>query len=285
MKPIREIITFVIVMVSFVLALLLSALIPKDAIRKNMLESAGFLSEKEVFYYVNEADISSRIDRYADSILLGIAWQYDSQKPLSSVMQSSYYHDDHKNENENLLDAVLDDRAPNQQYLRYWHGSIAVIRPLLLVMPIREIYIFNGIILLLLTCLLCFMLIKRKYFIPVIGLIAGLVINSVWYVPFSLEYSWTFLLAVLFGIIVTFLSKKKKREWYGAAFLAFGMLTCFFDFLTTETTTFTVPALLLFWLETRENEDKRSYRYANFVGNRLCSDLAFKVAACVNCSS
>lgn len=261
MKPVREILTFVIVTIIFVFALLLAAIIPRDAIKEHMLESAEYLCEKEVFYNVSETDFSSRIDRYADSILLGIAWQYDSQNPLSSVMNSAYYHNDKKNENENLLDAVQYDKSSNLQYLRYWHGSIAVVRPLLIFMSIKNIYILNGIVLFLLTCLLGVILLKKKYYIPLVGLIIGLVINSVWYVPFSLEYSWTFLLMIMFGITVTILAEKGKREWYGAAFLCFGMVTCFFDFLTTETITLTVPALLLFCIETKENEDFKIKRF------------------------
>ncbi|MCR5291401.1 MAG: hypothetical protein K6E28_00770 [Eubacterium sp.] len=261
MKPVREILTFVIATIIFVFALLLAAIIPRDAIKEHMLESAEYLCEKEVFYNVSKTDFSSRIDRYADSILLGIAWQYDSQNPLPSVMNSAYYHNDKKNENENLLEAVQYDKSSNLQYLRYWHGSIAVVRPLLVFMPVKGIYIINGIVLFLLTCLLGVILFKKKYYMPLVGLIIGLVINSVWYVPFSLEYSWTFLLMILFGITVTILTEKRKREWYGAAFLCFGMVTCFFDFLTTETITLTVPALLLFCIETKENDDFKIKRF------------------------
>ena len=105
--------------------LVLSAKIPQPSIMKNVLESAEYLCDGEIYGSVVEGVRGSLIDRYADSILLGIAWQYDSGHPLASVMRSAYYYTEYRNENENLLEAVTNDCEANQQYMRYWHGSPA----------------------------------------------------------------------------------------------------------------------------------------------------------------
>lgn len=105
-----------------------AALIPRDAIRNNMTESAEFLKDGELFGEKIKGVDGSKIDRYADSILLGIAYQYDSGHPLESVMKSAYYYTEYQNENVNLYDAVTGGYEANQQYMRYWHGSIAVVR-------------------------------------------------------------------------------------------------------------------------------------------------------------
>ena len=58
---------------TFVLLLLLllgAALIPKSAIRSNMEKSSELLCENIVFYNLQENINGSKIDRYADSILL-----------------------------------------------------------------------------------------------------------------------------------------------------------------------------------------------------------------------
>ena len=161
--PIREVTVFCIITVIFVISLLAATVIPRTAIQKNMQKSAEYLCGRKQFFSVIDDYYGSRIDRYADSILLGIAWQYDSEEPLKSVMKSAYYHVEHKNENENLLKAVKDGREANQQYLRYWHGSIAVVRPLMLIMSVKGIYILNGIILAGLAVLFTIMLnLKNK---------------------------------------------------------------------------------------------------------------------------
>ena len=53
--------------------------IPKEAMKKNMLSSAEYLCEKEVFFNLQDNIIASKIDRYADSILLSIAYQTDRE--------------------------------------------------------------------------------------------------------------------------------------------------------------------------------------------------------------
>lgn len=96
----------------------------------------------------------SKIDRYADSILLGIAYQYDEKQLLESVMSSAYYYTDWQNENNNLYDAVAQEYEANQQYMRYWQGSNVIVRPLLIFFTLKEIYVLNGIVLALLIVVL-----------------------------------------------------------------------------------------------------------------------------------
>ena len=66
-------------------ALLLSALVPKEAIKEKTLESAEYLYEGELFGEALSGIEGSRIDRYADAILLNIAWHYgDGSEDLNT---------------------------------------------------------------------------------------------------------------------------------------------------------------------------------------------------------
>lgn len=60
--------------------LVLSAMIPRAAIKENVREAAEYLCEGELFDSVVKGVNGSKIDRYADSILLSVAYQYDSSK-------------------------------------------------------------------------------------------------------------------------------------------------------------------------------------------------------------
>ncbi|MGN0317529.1 MAG: hypothetical protein ACI4E1_06265 [Lachnospira sp.] len=229
--------------------LVASAKIPQSAIKENVKESAEYLCEGELFGKAVECAESSKIDRYADSILLAIAWQYDSSSSLRSVMLSSYYYREHQNENENLLDAVTDGYEPNQQYMRYWHGSIAVLRPLLVIFNIKQIYILNGVVMVLLILWLEAVLFKNRMYGPAIGVAAGLIMTSFWFVPLSLEYTWTYLFMLFMSVIGVKLALREKWNVMGAYFLIGGMVTNYLDFLTTETLTLTVPLLLISWVK------------------------------------
>lgn len=231
------------------------AMIPRSAIQENVQKSAEFLCESELFGNAVEGVYGSKIDRYADSILLAIAYQYDEEEPLSSVMWSSYYYTSYQNENENLLDAVSKDLEANQQYLRYWHGSNVVVRPLLMFFSIEQIYVLNGIVLAGLCVVLLVMFIKERAWGPMIGLLAGVVLTSSWFVPLSLEYTWTYILMLVMSICCWKWALLEKQHTLNFAFLIAGMLTNFVDFLTTETLTLLVPLLLVVWISLNRNSN------------------------------
>lgn len=235
--------------------LVASAKIPQSSVRENVKESAEYLCEGKLFGTVVSGAEGSRIDRYADSILLAIAWQYDSEHPLRSVMWSSYYYTDYQNENDNLFDAVTNMYEPNCQYMRYWHGSIAVVRPLLIIFNIQKIYILNGIIMIILTLYLAAVMIKNRMYVPAIGVAAGLIITAFWFVPYSLEYTWTYLIMLLMSVIGVKLALSGKWNCMGIYFLIGGIVTNYMDFLTTETLTLTVPLLLICWIRFHESKN------------------------------
>ncbi len=255
-RGIKYAVVFMIAIMALTGILVLSAMIPRSAISFNLRESAEYLCEEELFEMLVDDVESSKIDRYADSILLAIAYQYDSERPLASVMLSSYYRVESQNENENLLAAVTNEYAPNQQYLRYWHGSNAIVRPLLFFLNIREIYVLNGVLLAVLAFILLAILLKSRAFMPAAGVAAGLVLTAVWYVPLSLEYTWTYLLMLLLSIFGFLLARKEKWNLLGYFFLLGGMVTNFVDFLTTETLTLLVPLLLILWTDRQRNPAK-----------------------------
>lgn len=220
-----------------------AALIPRAAISQNLKESAELLNKNEVFFYLT-GNPASRIDRYADSILLNITYYYDSEHPIASMLRSSYYYTPDVNENENLQYALNHTVEPTVDYSRYWHGSIAIIRPLLSVLNLKQIYIVLAAALLLSGCLIICLLRQHYGYSTFACFLLGLIMTSVWYVPFSLEYSWTVLLMLFACILVTVCYR------YGSRFLLilmmlFGGLTAYFDFLTTETLTLLLPLALI----------------------------------------
>ncbi|MBE5943987.1 MAG: hypothetical protein E7258_03605 [Lachnospiraceae bacterium] len=229
------------------------AVIPKKSIKDNMKSSAEYLASKPVFFMVDKEDKSSVIDRYADSIILGIAWGYDDEHPITAVMKSSYYHLDTANENENLLAAVTSNLLPNYDYTRYWHGSLSIVRSFLVWGDIKVFYI-NLFILLLILCI-CQALFLGKIFNWKISaiFIIGLISISPWYIPQSMEYAWTFLIMFIASISSMIMCCKGKKD-FSTFFLIVGSFTAFFDFLTTETITLLIPVLIILLFREKRQE-------------------------------
>lgn len=233
--------------------LVLSAFVSKESVRDNFKESAAFLNEGEDFLYLEEGVRSSCRHIYADSVTLNISYGFDADAPLESVMWSKYsfgYAEDQKG---NLYSAVYNDAEANNQYLRYWHGSAGVIRFLHLFLNIEQIYIMNGCIFIMLTLLLLRKLakngLKAEAFVYVLSLIAV----SVWYVPFTLEYTWCFLVMAAVELITVSMALKEKYRNIGFVFMLCGIITIYLDFLTTETITLVMPLLLVLVIRRRQN--------------------------------
>ena len=239
------ILTFIFALALFTAALFLCAQIPASALKENYEMSAEILCEKPVFFEIFDGAEDSRIDRYADSILLNISYHYDGS--MKSVMESAYYYQETQNENENLRDAVKGDLPANRQYLRYWHGSSVLVRLFHLIGNIRLMYVVNAILLVGGIVLLLLLLFRKHLVSVAVSLIFALVMGSIWFTPFCLEYSWTILIAIYTAVFVLW----KAGDHY-PVFLLSGMLAAYLDFLTTETLTLLLPLLLLIAIEERK---------------------------------
>ncbi|MCR5337416.1 MAG: hypothetical protein K6E75_02545 [Lachnospiraceae bacterium] len=231
-------------------------LIPAKSIQKNMLSSAVFLKDKDPFTLPKGAVKNGFLDYYADSILLNLIWHHDSENVIESVLESAYYDNIMMEQTENFYISVSEQKRANQEYLRYWHGSAVLLRPLFLVLDLQGIFVFFAIVLCVLTLALICQCVKSK----LTGVGAAFVIASIacqiWWTPFCLEYYWCALWMLVSGNVLLRMLRKGQEKWLWALFLISGMVTAFTDFLTTETLTLTVP--LLFWLCLRQKAEAGS---------------------------
>ena len=257
---IRVIITYVITAATLIILLFSVALIPRRLIETNIKESAEYLTRNpEHFVWVIPGVEGSRLDHYADSMLLNVTYYLDEQDPLQSLMWSRYYWEEGEHINKSLLKGVVEHIEPNREYLRYWHGSQIFVRPLLLFWSVHQIYIFHAFVLLFLLLWLIRILVKAGMNLEAASLCISMVAVNIWFVPFCLEYFWMFELMLIISVIVTKVELKGNRQTPDTLFLAVGMLTAFLDFFTTETLTLLIPLLLIFRIRSRKEQEKGAF--------------------------
>ena len=236
---------FAVILLGMVLCIALAAKFPKSSIEFNSKKSAVYLYEKEdLFHELVKGQKLTTLDNYADSILLNIVYSLDSEKPLQSALLASYYKEDWQNADEAYYLTINEHLEPNLPYTRYWHGEMIFIKLLLMLMDIRGIRLLSAGVMLLLICLLGALLIKKEEKLLLGVFLMGLMITSAFIVPLCLEYISTFLVMLTACITVLLVAEKKEDKWL-PIFLVSGMLTAFFDFLTTETLTCTMPLIML----------------------------------------
>lgn len=235
-----------------ILMVLILKSIPRNLIESNLILSIDTLKANKEEKLLIDNVKNSEIHVYADEILLNMIYCMDGGNPLESILLSKYYNE---GEHPSLEKAIENNSYGNQQYLRYWHGSTIIIRPLLILFNISQIYYFFAIVLTILLLTLIYKLAKKKMYLEIIALIIALILTSSQFVPFCLEYIWTYLIMLIVSILgISFASKENYMKKINMLMFVTGILTCYFDFLSTETLTFSVPILFIFLLRNKEKK-------------------------------
>ncbi len=261
---IKYIIIFFVTLIILFGLLVITAKIPRELISDNIKESTSeFPTSSEIDKVVIKRDYTYR-HIYADAILLNIIYCIDTSKPVQAVMEAKYYSElkeivnnfDQKEEVSKSIsydfNELIDGKHEgNQQYIRYWHGSMSIIRPLLVFLNLKQIYILNFIIITVLTIILLIMLIKTKIKELVVAFIISLIMCFVITVPFCLEYTWTYMIMLIASILAITLERRGKK--LNILFFVTGIITCYLDFLSTELLTFMVPILLILVIRYKQN--------------------------------
>ena len=243
---------FAVVLFLLWLLLFLSALIPNDAIRDNMEKSANTFKEHSTYEFVNGNKFNSIADYYADALWLNIAWNIGEGNSLKSVIQTDYYDGEGLGENAGLYLTITENKAPNTDYTRYWHGTSMFIRLGHLFTDVEGIKLIGFIAFLLLAGLTLFILARKRHWDLAVMLALSLAAVQIWNIRLSMEYQPAFILA--FVLLPLFLILERRGDkWLTILSVISGTAVAFFDFLTTETVTILLPLALVVAVRAKEN--------------------------------
>lgn len=253
--------------------LFLTALIPQNALQKNMEKSSDYYNNHQLFDHVTDYMFLSRQDNYADCILTNIIYHIDQDNLVESVLSASYYNPEDEGVQTSFAYAVSNKVEPDVDYSRYWHGSMVLLRPLFVIFDIVGVRMVLGILILIMTVWFEVLLFKNRYYVFGVSYGIGLMLVSVWMCAFCIEYAMPFVvmsveLPVLFVLLTRAYEKKNtqndkiKRDeqklevilW--AVLACAGIVTAYVDFLTTETITFTMAYVLFMIVKNRHNQIK-----------------------------
>lgn len=273
--------------------LFLTALIPQNALQKNMERSSDYYNNHQMFDHVTDYMFLSRQDNYADCILTNIIYHIDQNDLVKSILSASYYNPEDEGVQTSFAYAVGNKVEPNVDYSRYWHGSMVLLRPLFVIFDIAGVRMVLGILILIMTVWFEVLLFKNHYSVLGVCYAIGLMLVSVWMCAFCVEYAMPFVvmsveLPVLFVLLTRTYEKKdaqnltqkrndknsekheadncklnnrklinrKPEVLLWAVLACAGIVTAFVDFLTTETVTFTMAYVLYLIVKNRHDQMK-----------------------------
>lgn len=230
--------------------LFFASCIPQRCIQAGSEKSAEYFMTQDLFPSLKSGKQNTKYDNYADCLLFHIAYQMDAGKPFQSMIKAVYYDNPQMQVNEDYHAAVFEGKKANTTYFRYWHGALCLLRPLLCVWSVPTIRRALGVCLLLMNVVLGILLWKKKQK-ELFGLyFLGLFSIKIWVAVCSVEYIMAFILMTAMTICFVVHEEAEDGKIFQLSIIS-GALTCFFDFLTVETVTITVP--LLFLIVIRQN--------------------------------
>lgn len=192
------------------------------------------------------------LDNFTDRIMLSTALDSTEGNPLVRAMES-------------YSDYI-------GSYNHYWHGYVAILRPLLFVLDFSDLRTLNGAFQLLIVALLIWVIGREKGIRYVLSFLTSYLLLNPRTVAMGLQYTWIFYIA--YGGTLVLLSKRdffaqKNRLLY--FFIVLGMFTCYLDMLTYPLLTWGFP--LVWWIVTEKGERK----VLDWVKCVVCSGIAWIV--------
>lgn len=228
--------------------LVISASIDNDRLADNFTKSALSYQDSEAFEYHDGRQFCAIGDNYADVLWLGVGWNMGEY----GIWDTGYYDGEAYGETYGLYQSVTEHAEPNTDYTRYWHGTAGFIRLLHLFGDVTFVKTVGFIGILLFAVWTLFVLIRRGHVDLAALLALSLCAVHVWNLRLSMEYQPAFL--ICFALCPVYLGAERKSD---AALrlvcTAAGILTAFFDFLTTETVTLLLPLALVTTVRIKED--------------------------------
>lgn len=274
-QALKIIITYFVLILSFIVLLTVSCIFPSKYIKENVEQSSKTLSQEgnRLRTKIIGRDTIMEFDNYTDALMINTAYSIDNKTPLYSsfVARKNYipeitekiYEDtsgelksaskyEHHNEVGELEDTVNGEKIESFEYARYWHGYLTVLRPLLLIANLGQIRIIFTIVLFLLFIVFAYLIYKKINLTVAAIFTMGLAIVEYFYLGFSMQGIFVFLITMIASIIL--LAKNGKTKNLNIFFFVTGMLTNFFDFLTVPMVTYAIPMILYFLLKQKEEK-------------------------------
>ena len=245
----RYLTTFLGLLIVFIFFACISAMIPQKSISSNTLKSMKFLN---TLYNENTSFKYSpfTFERAGDVRNISMAYHMDNKNIIDTIIRVPY--DEKVDIDMNPVNSIKTSNKTLINYSRYWQGQAFYSKLALVFIPVGYLfYSINAFILLVLLSYITIKLWKIDKKISIAFLISNLMINAL-FCGFSTQFFFAILLSYIFIILMIKMYQRNSKN-IDILFLMSGMITCFFDFLTCETITLTIPLALLVMFRIKDN--------------------------------
>ncbi|MCL2312044.1 MAG: hypothetical protein FWC41_06090, partial [Firmicutes bacterium] len=261
---------FTLLIASFFIFSVLSSLLPYKYVQKNIEKSIPELLEEGNYPKVILKGDRYRQDNFTDALILNIIASSDSKRPVWSAMVNPYSFQSPDDPNKWYAVKNLDhkvqnmDLSPNILYGRYWHGSAAACKFLLLIMDYQQLKWFLYIVSTLLLLLFAVRIVNKVGWIKSLPLFLALLFANFFVIQFAIQFFPVMAIALAGGIWMCKNGHKSQKK-ITMCLLIIGMLTAYFDLLTTPLLTLGIPLIVYMILQGEEKKSAYDFFKSIFI--------------------
>lgn len=223
---------------SAVLGLLLLTIIcalPCGRVSAHVRESGEILAQEGDRWQVIPAEQSASLDNFTDCImLLTSAYAGDESALSEAVMDYRVYKKDaSKAESCMAAGTLTKEEGSVLNYPWYWHGYKIILKPLLFFFNLGEIRQLNALLIIGWISLISILMSRHHMKLYIVPYLMGIAFLNLSAVIQSLQFSTIFHVTSFFCVLLlagTCSKKMRDKSWL--LFLAAGICTSYFDFLT-----------------------------------------------------
>ena len=241
---------FLLVICIMIILLVMEKSIPNNRSRTNIINSKEYYQE----YFKQYDNLSfiqtkySMLNVHGDLSTISIIYLENNKDLIKEFIENNY---DFNGTDKIKSGQGLNSFSITGDYSRYWHGSLIILKPLLSFFTMKYIYYIYLVCLSILFFLLLVKLFKHSKLLGVLFTISSIVVNM-FYTSFSDSLYYVFLISIIGSLILINMYEKKNKN-IDKLFLVIGMLTAYFDFLSCETVTLTIPLFIYVYLFIKDN--------------------------------
>ncbi len=256
------------------LLLVIAFCIPRGRIFKGLADSVPVI-ERDIEEEVIFGYPSSRLDIFSDGAILNAVLHTNNEGPLRRAIACyQYVYKDLSRAQAFIV--YFEPRDPDKevQYIRYWHGILAVLKPLFLFFNYSDLRMLNLMGQLILMCLTVAAFIKKGLhrFVPAV-LIAYFFLMP-FTLPMSIQYSPVFYIGfTALALLVYFYDRLKGDRRFLYLFFMTGILTTYMDLLTYPMFTLGMPLVGL--LIMKGSDRGQSHKFTDTVKDFVLAGVSW----------
>ena len=259
----KNILVFFSVIIMMILLLVMEKSIPNFKVKENILKSETYYYDYFDYQFSNINILKGRhetVDVTGDLYHLGILYFEKNKNPWIEFIEMNK---DSECSPKMINKTGFRTYKVDSDYSRYWNGHLIVLKPLLTFFNMSQIYKIYLVIFSIVFVILLLLMLKHSKSLAFIFTISAIIIN-VFFVTNCDSLIHVFLIAMISSIILIKMYEKNNQN-IDLIFLINGMLAVYFDLITCETITLTLPLFIYIYLHMIDSKQIQNKEIIKFI--------------------